>query len=201
MIEKENILYRGLCLAKNDYFAAKISYSRVFGINIDLSIVIYRKDTWEYYKSFYFKGLASGADQKEWFKKAEKMVMQLDKPEDWKRPHRYCLALYAKQVLEDDFFRENLYFDKEINSKYIYNYTMTSRLKETVLIKKLNLLSEEEKKQLFILREWEKNIWAYEDIHYALFGREYLYNNLHDKEKFSDYYEKYNTEFQIFLSD
>ena len=130
------------------------------------------------------------------------MVMQLDKPEDWKRPHRYCLALYAKQVLEEDFFRENLYFDKEINSKYIYNYTMTSRLKETVLIKKLNLLSEEEKKkQLFILREWEKNIWAYEDIHYALFGREYLYNNLHDKEKFSDYYEKYNTEFQIFLSD
>lgn len=201
MIEKENILYRGLCLAKNDYFAAKISYTRVFGINIDLSIVIYRKDTWESYKFFYFKGLASGADQKEWFKKAEKMVMQLDKPEDWKRPHRYCLALYAKQVLEDDFFRENLYFDKEINSKYIYNYTMTSRLKETVLIKKLNLLSEEEKKQLFILREWEKNIWAYEDIHYALFGREYLYNNLHDKEKFSDYYEKYNTEFQIFLSD
>ncbi|MBI0133447.1 MULTISPECIES: hypothetical protein [Snodgrassella] len=201
MIEKENILYRGLCLAKNDYFAAKISYTRVFGINIDLSIVIYRKDTWESYESFYFKGLASGADQKEWFKKAEKMVMQLDKPEDWKRPHRYCLALYAKQVLEDDFFRENLYFDKEINSKYIYNYTMTSRLKETVLIKKLNLLSEEEKKQLFILREWEKNIWAYEDIHYALFGREYLYNNLHDKEKFSDYYEKYNTEFQIFLSD
>lgn len=201
MIEKENILYRGLCLAKNDYFAAKISYTRVFGINIDLSIVIYRKDTWESYESFYFKGLASGADQKEWFKKAEKMVMQLDKPEDWKRPHRYCLALYAKQVLEDDFFRENLYFDKEINSKYIYNYTMTSRLKETVLIKKLNLLSEEEKKQLFILREWEKNIWAYEDIHYALFGCEYLYNNLHDKEKFSDYYEKYNTEFQIFLSD
>lgn len=201
MIEKENILYRGLCLAKNDYFAAKISYTCVFGINIDLSIVIYRKDTWESYESFYFKGLASGADQKEWFKKAEKMVMQLDKPEDWKRPHRYCLALYAKQVLEDDFFRENLYFDKEINSKYIYNYTMTSRLKETVLIKKLNLLSEEEKKQLFILREWEKNIWAYEDIHYALFGREYLYNNLHDKEKFSDYYEKYNTEFQIFLSD
>ena len=201
MIEKENILYRGLCLAKNDYFAAKISYSCVFGINIDLSIVIYRKDTWESYESFYFKGLASGADQKEWFKKAEKMVMQLDKAEDWKRPHRYCLALYAKQVLEDDFFRENLYFDKEINSKYIYNYTMTSRLKETVLIKKLNLLSEEEKKQLFILREWEKNIWAYEDIHYALFGREYLYNNLHDKEKFSDYYEKYNTEFQIFLSD
>ncbi|PIT61942.1 hypothetical protein BHC47_05455 [Snodgrassella alvi] len=201
MIEKENILYRGLCLAKNDYFAAKISYTRVFGINIDLSIVIYRKDTWESYESFYFKGLASGADQKEWFKKAEKMVMQLDKPEDWKRPHRYCLAFYAKQVLEDDFFRENLYFDKEINSKYIYNYTMTSRLKETVLIKKLNLLSEEEKKQLFILREWEKNIWAYEDIHYALFGREYLYNNLHDKEKFSDYYEKYNTEFQIFLSD
>lgn len=201
MIEKENILYRGLCLAKNDYFAAKISYSCVFGINIDLSIVIYRKDTWESYESFYFKGLASGADQKEWFKKAEKMLMQLDKPEDWKRPHRYCLALYAKQVLEDDFFRENLYFDKEINSKYIYNYTMTSRLKETVLIKKLNLLSEEEKKQLFILREWEKNIWAYEDIHYALFGREYLYNNLHDKEKFSDYYEKYNTEFQIFLSD
>lgn len=85
------------------------------------------------------------------------MVMQLDKPEDWKRPHRYCLALYAKRILEDDFFRENLYFDKEINSKYIYNYTMTSRLKETVLIKKLNLLSEEaKKKQLFILREWGK---------------------------------------------
>ena len=103
MKEKENI-YRGLCLAKNDYFAAKISYTYVFGINIDLRIVIYRKDTWESYKSFSFKGLASGADQKEWFKKAEKMVMQLDKPEDWKRPHRYCLALYAKQVLENDFF-------------------------------------------------------------------------------------------------
>ena len=198
---KEKDIYRDLCLATNDYFAAKIAYTDVFGTDIYSYVVIYRKDTWESYESFSFFGLASGADQKEWCKKAENVVMQLDKPEDWKRPHRYCLARYAKQVLEDDFFRENLYFDKEINSKYIYNYTMTSRLKETVLIKKLNLLSEEEKKQLFILREWEKNIWAYEDIHYALFGREYLYNNLHDKEKFSDYYEKYNTEFQIFLSD
>ena len=86
--------------------------------------------------------------------------MQLDKPEDWKRPHRYCLALYAKQVLEDDFFRENLYFDKEINSKYIYNYTMTSRLKETVLIKKLNLLSEEEKKNSYLYCANGKKIYG-----------------------------------------
>nr|WP_279031933.1 hypothetical protein [Snodgrassella alvi] len=200
MIEKENILYRGLCLAKNDYFAAKISYSCVFGINIDLSIVIYRKDTWESYESFYFKGLASGADQKEWFKKAEKMVMQLDKPEDWKRPHRYCLALYAKQVLEDDFFGENLYFDKEINSKYIQLY-YDFAFKGNCVDQKIKPVIGRRKKTVIYTARMGKNIWAYEDIHYALFGREYLYNNLHDKEKFSDYYEKYNTEFQIFLSD
>lgn len=41
---KEEDIYRDLCLATNDYFAAKIAYTDVFGTDIDLYVVIYRKD-------------------------------------------------------------------------------------------------------------------------------------------------------------
>ena len=198
---KEEDIYRDLCLATNDYFAAKIAYTDVFGTDIDLYVVIYRKDTWESYESFSFFGLASGADQKEWCKKAEKMVMQLDKPEDWKRPYRYCVARYAKQILKDDIFSENLNYNKDINDKYIYRYTMISRLKETALIKKLNLLTYEEKKQLFILKDWEKKAYRYEDVFYGVFCRRCMYEFLNDKEIFEKDYKRYEVEFERFRKE
>ena len=198
---KEEDIYRDLCLATNDYFAAKIAYTDVFGTDIDLYVVIYRKDTWESYESFSFFGLASGADQKEWCKKAENVVMQLDKPEDWKRPHRYCLARYAWQVLKDDFFRENLSYNNQINDKYVYRYTMISRLKQTALIKRLNLLSYEEKKQLFILKDWEKEAYTNEDVFYGVYSRRYLYEFLNDKEIFERDYKRYEAEFEQFRKE
>ena len=197
----EEDIYRDLCLATNDYFAAKIAYTDIFGTDIYSYVVIYRKDTWESYESFSFFGLASGADQKEWCKKAENVVMQLDKPEDWKRPHRYCLARYAGQVLKDDFFRENLSYNNQINDKYVYRYTMISRSKQTALIKRLNLLSYEEKKQLFILKDWEKEAYTNEDVFYGVYSRRYLYEFLNDKEIFERDYKRYEAEFEQFRKE
>lgn len=48
---------------------------------------------------------------------------------------------------------------------------MISRLKETALIKKLNLLTYEEKKQLFILKDWEKKAYRYENVFDGVFCR------------------------------
>jgi len=91
---------------------------------------------------------------------AKKFISRLDQPEDWKRPYRYCVARYFRQILKDDIFSENLHYNKDINDRYIYRYTIISRLKESALIKRLNLLTYEEKKQLFILKDWEKNFLA-----------------------------------------
>ncbi|AHN27910.1 hypothetical protein SALWKB2_0528 [Snodgrassella alvi wkB2] len=41
---------------------------------------------------------------------------------------------------------------------------MDSRSQEVILIRNLNLLSAEETKQLFILKEWEKQAFSYQDI-------------------------------------
>nr|WP_303831034.1 hypothetical protein [Snodgrassella alvi] len=81
------------------------------------------------------------------------------------------MARYARQILKADIFSENLNYNKDINDKYIYRYTMISRLKETALIKKLNLLTYEEKKQLFILKDWEKKAYRYENVFDGVFCR------------------------------
>lgn len=109
---KEEDIYRDLCLVTNDYFAAKIACTDVFGTDIYLYVVIYRKDTWESYKSFNIQSIFSDLGQKQWFETAEKFITQLEKPEDWKKTHRFCLARYARQVLADSIFHNNLAFLK-----------------------------------------------------------------------------------------
>ncbi|NUF77799.1 hypothetical protein GY065_02485 [Snodgrassella sp. ESL0323] len=140
-------------LARNDYFI------------VTLTGFIYRLDTWESYThctEILFANLEKKDNSaldikfKHFSELAKKFISRLDQPEDWKRPYRYCVARYARQILKDDIFSETLHYNKDINDRYIYRYTMISRLKETALIKRLNLLTYEEKKQLFILKDWEK---------------------------------------------
>ncbi|PIT58128.1 hypothetical protein [Snodgrassella alvi] len=203
MNNKQN-KFTGLCLAQNNYFAAIVCYINKAGNNLYLHVIVKRKDTWESYKSFSFQILDADIERKQWFEQAEKFITQLEKPEDWKRPYRFCLARYARQVLADNNFCENLTHSKEIDNEikniYIWHYNMGTRAQEIILIKKLNMLSDEEKKQLFILRDWEKEGFAHKDINNAIYGREYLYKRLYDRERFKDYYEKYNTELEHFKS-
>ncbi|WP_239428544.1 hypothetical protein [Snodgrassella communis] len=183
-------------LAKNNYFAVS-TYGKV-----------YRRDTWESYgfcenlvgqaDFIRWRDIISDVDCAQWSEQAENFINQLDKPEDWQRPHRFCLARYARKILEDDNFREDLVYNKDIDDEYIYRYTIISRLKETALIKKLNLLPDEEKKQLFILRDWEKKAYACEDVFYAVCGRESFYDFLYNKEIVKKDYEKYMKELEDF---
>lgn len=157
-------------LAKNNYFAVS-TYGKV-----------YRRDTWESYgfcenlvrraDFIRWRDIISDVDCAQWSEQAENFINQLDKPEDWQRPHRFCLARYARLILENDNFREDLVYNKDIDDEYIYRYTIISQLKETALIKKLNLLPDEEKKQLFILRDWERKAYACEDVFYSVNCRE-----------------------------
>jgi hypothetical protein len=177
-------------LAKNNYFA------------VSTSGTVYRRDTWESYgfcgNFVRWRDIVSDEDRKQWLKQAENFINQLDKPEDWQRPHRFCLARYARLILEDDNFREDLVYNKDIDDEYIYRYTIISQLKETALIKKLNLLPDEEKKQLFILRDWERKAYACEDVFYSVNCREIFYDFLYDKEIVKKDYEKYMKELENF---
>jgi hypothetical protein len=174
------------CLVKNNYFKAMVAYID----DASVYIIIYRLDTFEQYISFSI----DGTDKKSWILEASKVISELDVPIDWKRPHRYCLAHYARQVLNDDSFFGELSWKLSCNmlsNEDINRYMLISRLKETVLIKKLNQLFIDEKIQLFILKDWEIRGSIGEDVHYAIYGREYLYKKLYDKEKYETYYKKY----------
>ncbi|PIT44009.1 hypothetical protein [Snodgrassella alvi] len=174
------------CLAKNDHFAANVAYIddyRVF-------VIIYRLDTFEFYTSFNI----FNTDEKFWISKAHECISKLKVPIDWKRPHRYCLARYARQVLNDDSFFGELSWKLSCNmlsNEDINRYMLISRLKETVLIKKLNQLSIDEKIQLFILKDWEIEGSIGEGVTYAIYGRKHIYERLYDKEKYETYYKKY----------
>lgn len=171
------------CLIKNEYFKAKVAY-----INDGVVyIVISRLDTFEHYVSF---SIYNNTDKKTWILEADKIIKKLDVPIDWKKPHRYCLAYYARQVLNDDDFTDKLNYNL-LSDSDIYRYVLISRLKETALIKKLNQLPKEEKIQLFILKDWEIEASVSEDIHYAIYGRQYIYKRLYDKKKYTIYYKKY----------
>ena len=73
----------------------------------------------------------------------------------------------------------------------VTRYIATLRLTEAAVIKKLNQLSFEEKCQLFILKDWEWKARAFEDVHYAIFGREYVYKRLYDKRKFTTHFKEF----------
>jgi hypothetical protein len=174
------------CLVKNNYFKAIVAYIDDAGVYI----IIYRLDTFEQYISFSIDGI----DKKSWILEASKVISELDVPIDWKRPHRYCLARYARQVLNDDSFFGELSWKLSCNmlsNEDINRYMLISRLKETVLIKKLNQLSIDEKIQLFILKDWEIEGSIGEGVTYAIYGRKHIYERLYDKEKYETYYKKY----------
>lgn len=176
-------------IVKNNYFKAIVANANTYinrnYIN-DLSIYIYRLDTLEPYSNLYI----SSDNQKNCFTQVQKFIEKLGRPVDWKKLHRYCIARYVRQVFTDDFFYG--FFDcNSLTNVDIRRYMLGSRLKETVLIKKLNQLSDEEKKQLFILKEWEIENHLLENVTYAIYGREYLYERLYDKEKYRNYYQKY----------
>lgn len=106
-------------------------------------------------------------------------------------------------MLADSIFHNNLAYFKEANDVgvYIWYYYRNSHFQEVILIRNLNLLSAEETKQLFILKEWEKQASSYQDIHNALYGRKYLYKRIYNRNKFKDYYEKYNNELKNFIAE
>ncbi|KES10192.1 hypothetical protein SASC598O11_012190 [Snodgrassella alvi SCGC AB-598-O11] len=149
-MNKEQNKFIGMCLAKNNYFAACICNTEKTEKYICVQVIVYRKDTWEFYKSFSLQSLILTSDYSQWYEQAENFIALLDKPEDWKRPHRFCLARYAKKVVRDNFFYENLAYLKKVNNIdiYIWYYDKDSRFQEFLLIKNLNMLSDEEKKTI-----------------------------------------------------
>lgn len=193
----------GLCLAKNNYFAATICRLEEVEGYANVYVMVNRKDTWESYKSFSIQSMFSDLERKQWYEAAEKFIAQLEKPEDWKKPHRFCLARYARQMIADNIFHKNLAYFREVDNitRYIWHYNMDSRSQEVILIRNLNLLSAEETKQLFILKEWEKQASSYQDINNALYSRRYLYKRIYNRNKFKDYYEKYNNELKNFIAE
>ena len=304
-MEKMNNKY----LAKNDFFIAYVGslYERKY--RIEAFVCVIRRDTYETYESFSLYE----PNKKLWSSIANDFIKKLNKPEDWKRPHRYCLARYAKQVLKYDNFSHSLHtgvlnlqksyhsimlshlkegeiikknrshenksliltnessaqtdtlteFSKpyyspameslreskliikyssnendiltnqpmiqattseELQKPYdstsietdqqeiekdvykeeqitddetclffqkVHQYIATLRITEATVIKKLNQLSFEEKCQLFILKDWEWKARAFEDVHYAIFGREYVYKRLYDKRRFTTHYKEF----------
>lgn len=71
-------------------------------------------------------------------------------------------------------------------------------MKEAAIIKKLNKLSDEEKIQLFTLKNWEIKLKDYEQNNYTtkeilfkVYKRTYLFKRLLDKEKFEHFYDEY----------
>ena len=261
-MEKMNNKY----LAKNDFFIAYVGSLYETKNRIDAFVCVIRRDTYETYESFSLYEL----NKKLWSSIANDFIKKLNKPEDWKRSHRYCLARYARQVLikdnfihnldknlsalqksyhsimlsnqkdgtitkkkqsnenkslividelstqtatlkefrkpyystsiesdqqeieEDHYEEDNITFDEKCSFfQYINHYITVSHLIDAVLIKKLNQLSFEEKCQLFILKDWEWESRAFEDVHCAIFGREYVYKRLYDKRRFTTNYKEF----------
>ncbi|PIT14920.1 hypothetical protein [Snodgrassella alvi] len=180
----------------NEYFEAYTMDVDDVDNGIKVAIVVYRLDTLEAYSFFDF--YIEKPDKKECVIRADKHLKQLGRPVDWKSPHRFCLARHAFRILRNEKFKTNLDKNK-LSNEYIYRYMTIARLRETVLIKKLNFLSDYEKIQLFTLKQWEIDIKDWEmdnysgkDTLYAIYRRTYLYKRLYDKERFRDYYLEYN---------
>jgi hypothetical protein len=62
--------------------------------------------------------------------------VQLGKPVDWQKPHRYCIVRHAFIILRNEKFKIDLEKNK-LNSNDIYRYTLISQFKEAALIKKI----------------------------------------------------------------
>lgn len=171
-----------LLLAKNKLFRAiaHIRPGRTTFVNV------FRRDTLERYDFFGTKSI----DRHELITLACKYIDNLEKPVDWNAPHRYCVAYYGRLTKKGDYFCDGLYKDKQDDRK-ILRYMTYRLLKETILIKKVNLLSFEEKCPLLIIKDWELEAHATARIGYGIFGRGYLYKRLYDKQGLEKYYKKY----------
>lgn len=77
---------------------------------------------------------------------------------------------------------------------------MISRLKETALIKRLNLLTYEEKTVVYT-EGLGKKAYRYEDIFYGVSCRSCIYMFLNDKELFERDYKRYEAEFERFSKE
>ncbi|PIT09032.1 hypothetical protein BGI30_07785 [Snodgrassella alvi] len=183
-------------LGINEYFEAYTIDVDDVDNGIKVTIVVYRLDTLEAYSFFEF--YIEKPDKKECVIRAGERLVQLGKPVDWQKPHRYCIARHAFIILRNEKFKIDLEKNK-LNSNDIYRYTLISQFKEAALIKKLNRLSDEEKIQLFTLKDWEIKLkdkelsnYSRKDILFKIHRRTYLYKRLLDKEKFKQYYIEYN---------
>lgn len=188
----------GVCPAENDYFKS-------FIINVEqsnknnfrnITTVVYRLDTFEVYSYIHIYDIYH-ENKEESFIKIRQYLMQLEKPIDWKKPHRYCIAQHVFRILRNEKFRMCLEKNK-LSNENIYQYTLKSQLKEAAIIKKLNKLSDEEKIQLFTLKNWEIKLKDYEQNNYTtkeilfkVYKRTYLFKRLLDKEKFEHFYDEY----------
>jgi hypothetical protein len=132
-------------LGINEYFEAYTMDVDDVDNGIKVTIVVYRLDTLEAYSFFEF--YIDKPDKKECVIRAGEHLVQLGKPVDWKSPHRYCLARHAFRILRNEKFKTNLDKNK-LSSEYIHRYMTIARLKETVLIKKLNFLPDYEKNSI-----------------------------------------------------
>ncbi|AHN25020.1 hypothetical protein GAPWK_0443 [Gilliamella apicola] len=176
-----------ISLIKNSYFDARVLLIDQTEPYTGAFVVIFRRDTNETYKTLCINGL----DQNKWVNEAKKFIMELNKPIDWKRPHRYCIAIFAKRTIIESSFLVNI--NRESDTRQILHGITASRC---VLIKKANKLSFEEKIQLFTLKDWEKKQYSYEDIYHGLYARKYLYKRLYHREKFKKYYLEFDKQLQ-----
>jgi hypothetical protein len=191
----------GLCTGENEFFKSFIIDVEDGNQknNLYITIVVFRLDTFEAYSYFYIEAVNKNKkDKEEWYIKTLEYLKQLGRPVDWQKPHRYCIARHAFIILRNEKFKIDLEKNK-LNSNDIYRYTLISQFKEAALIKKLNRLSDEEKIQLFTLKDWEIKLkdkelsnYSRKDILFNIHRRTYLYKRLLDKEKFKQYYIEYN---------
>ena len=132
-------------LAKNDFFIAYVGSLYETKNRIDAFVCVIRRDTYETYESFSLYE----PNKKLWSSIANDFIKKLNKPEDWKRSHRYCLARYARQVLKYDNFSHSVDIDL-LNLQKSYHSIMLSLLKEGKIIKKNQL---HENKSLILTNE------------------------------------------------
>lgn len=111
----------------------------------DTFICVIRRKIYEKYESFRVHDL----NRRVWSSIANKFIKRFNKPEDWKRSHRYCLARYARQVLKYDNFSHSVDIDL-LNLQKSYHSIMLSLLKEGKIIKKNQL---HENKSLILTNE------------------------------------------------
>lgn len=176
----------------NQYFVVRaIIYSNPTYRTI---LLINRRDTQEGYgsKSVMCKSIEDLVSI------AESLIDKIEKPIDWKAPHRYCIAYYGRLIESEDDFSEFIRNKIDI-SKDWWEYLRIRLLKESALTKKVNKLSFDERKKLITLTEWEVNNSDARVI-YGITGRDRLYKRLIDKSGLESTYRIFKKSLNDYLS-